>query len=544
VIAPTAVEIVQADSLRLTVSVLDENDELITGISVGFASSDASRVAVSNVGMVRSVGAFGSAVVTVSAGTGGNRIEAEVPVTVLAVTEELEVSPNPVQVPQASSVQVSVVARDPFGEEIPDAPLTFTSLNPTLFAVSATGLLQAGSGSGGGTLRVTSGAVEVLIPVAVAVVPTSIGLFPPALELSVGEVGSVSGVVRDAGGSPISGLVVTYTSSNPDVLRVSPDGSYETQGLVGSGTITASYGALSASIPFNVTLPGMVTGRAPLPGQVYGVAVASTGAVYAAAIGIGIGYGTLPAFQMSYVQTPGNSYAVAVDPSGTGIYATGVFSEYVVTRLDPVTHAPMASSPPLLGLVFSLIVASDGSRVFAGIDGGYVVALDPTTLAVLDQQQPLDWYTNHLAVHPTQNRLYASSPGDHDIVELDGTTLATLRTFTLPGDWQGIAVSPDGASLYAVGEGTPLQVWDLATGTAGPSFASGSGGFGLGISPDGTALWITRPLGGNISRIDLPTGALHTTYMVGGSPRRISVHPDGSMVAFANEGGWVDFIAP
>ena len=544
VVVPGAVELDQADSLRLEVSVLDEHDELITGIAVSFATSDAARVGVSNTGMVRSVGAPGEAVVTVATGTGTRRITRDVPVTVHPLPAVLEVSPNPIGLAQGGSVQVTATVMDPFGQPIPGVPVSYLSLAPGLFSVSVDGLVQAGTGSGGGTLRVKTATLESLVPVAVAVVPSAVFLSPPAISLIGGESATLTTAVLDAGGAPIAGLVPTLTSSDPAVLAVTTPSQVRAPGPAGTGTITATYGNLSASIPFTVAAVGVTAGRGYITGAAYGAAISGAGIVYAAVIGGGIARGDLPAFTLGYVHAPANSYAVAFAPSGDAAYVTGLAGPDVVTRLDPETDAVVTSSPQLPATVFDLILSADGSRVYAGTDAGYVVALDPGTLEVIESRKVVDNYINHLAVHPSQALVYAASPGHHTVVELDGASLATTRSFTLAGLWQGLAVTPDGSTLIVANEGGSAQTWNLLSGTAGPTLPGAIGAFGARISPDGSEVWMSVSLGGRILRIALPSGEVQEVYQVNGTPRRIGVRPDGSTVAVANEQGWVDFILP
>lgn len=544
VVVPGAVELDQADSLRLEVSVLDENDELITGISVSFATSDPARVSVSSTGMVRSVGAPGEVVVTVATGTGPRRITRDVPVAVHPVPAVLEVTPNPIGLAQGGSVQVTATVKDPFGQPIPGVPVSYMSLAPGLFSVSVDGLVQAGTGSGGGTLRVKTVTLELFVPVAVAVVPTSVFLGPPAISLIGGESATLTTAVLDAGGVPIAGLAPTLTSSDPEVLTVTTPSQVHAPGPAGIGTITATYGALSASIPFTVAAVGVTAGRGYITGAAYGAAISGSGTLYAAIIGGGIARGDLPAFTLGYVHAPGDSYAVAFAPSGDAAYVTGLAGADVVTRLDPETDAVVTSSPQLPATVFDLIVSADGSRVYAGTDGGYVVALDPATLEILESRKVVDNYINHLAVHPSQALVYASSPGHYTVAELDGASLATTRSFTLPGLWQGLAVTPDGGTLIVANEGGSAQTWNLLSGTSGPTLSGAIGAFGARMSPNGSTVWMSVSNGGRILRIALPSGEVQEVYQVNGTPRRIGIRPDGSTVAVANQLGWVDFITP
>jgi YVTN family beta-propeller protein len=79
-VVPDSVQLTSGDSVQLTVGALDAQGRLVTGVPVGFASSDTAIVRVTNLGLVRSVGPVGSATVIVS----GAGLTAVVPVRVVA----------------------------------------------------------------------------------------------------------------------------------------------------------------------------------------------------------------------------------------------------------------------------------------------------------------------------------------------------------------------------------------------------------------------------------------------------------------------------
>lgn len=78
VVTPNPAYLAPGDNLQLTVSAVNRDGQLVTGVPVTFSSSDEAVITVSNLGVVHAVGPAGSAVVTVS---GGGKT-AEVPVTV------------------------------------------------------------------------------------------------------------------------------------------------------------------------------------------------------------------------------------------------------------------------------------------------------------------------------------------------------------------------------------------------------------------------------------------------------------------------------
>ncbi|MFI5279115.1 MAG: YncE family protein, partial [Gemmatimonadales bacterium] len=115
-------------------------------------------------------------------------------------------------------------------------------------------------------------------------------------------------------------------------------------------------------------------------------------------------------------------------------------------------------------------------------------------------------------------------------------------TFVLGGAPQGIAVSPDGSTLYVANESGDLDVVDIASGNVTAPLNFGAGAFGLALSPDAVQLYATLWTVGSVAVVDRATLTIVKTISTGGIPRRVAFSPDGLTAAVASEGGSVVFI--
>jgi uncharacterized protein YjdB len=86
-------------------------------------------------------------------------------------------------------------------------------------------------------------------------VPAAIVVTPEVPRVLTGGTVQLTAVVVDAAGDEISGHPVTFRSSDPTVLAVDGDGLLASPGPVGSSTITATSGDISAEVEAVVVLP-------------------------------------------------------------------------------------------------------------------------------------------------------------------------------------------------------------------------------------------------------------------------------------------------
>jgi DNA-binding beta-propeller fold protein YncE len=82
-------------------------------------------------------------------------------------------------------------------------------------------------------------------------------------------------------------------------------------------------------------------------------------------------------------------------------------------------------------------------------------------------------------------------------------------------------------------ETSGLDVVNVASGAVS-SVSFGTAGYGLGITPDGTQLYVLLPAVGQVRVLDRASRAAVKTLFVGGVPRNVTFASDGKAL-LANE---------
>ena len=184
-----------------------------------------------------------------------------------------------VVVPLAASVtvgqtlQLSAVAKDVAGGVLEGRNIAWSSSNSSIATVSSTGLVTALSAgiagitaSGGG--EQTTATITVVAPVTAPV--ASVSVTPSTAGVLVGQTVQLTATPRDAGGAPLTGRTVTWTSSNLGIATVSSSGLVTGVGA-GVATITAASETVQGVATVTVT-----SAAAPgNPGTVANLSVAS-----------------------------------------------------------------------------------------------------------------------------------------------------------------------------------------------------------------------------------------------------------------------------
>ena len=373
------------------------------------------------------------------------------------------------------------------------------------------------------------------------------------LTVSCGEASSIRLTTVTSGGDPdLDGYTYSIDGSAPAVIGsnasvtvggiVPGNHDLEITGVAGncslagggSRTVTVTQNA-TADVTLTVTCVGTsptVIATATLPGSPYGVAVSAAGVIYAAQIGsntLARGDLSTKSFTGSVVvgSTPPH---VVFNPAGTTAYAT-LQTGRGLAVVDVASNT-LTTTVPLASDGFNLIVAPDGQRVYVTTADGTLYVVDAaadtviTTLAV-------GAAANVLAFSPDGSILYVSSRDAGTVVAVDVSADTITRTYTPGGMPQRLAVAPDGSELYVANEVNGLDVINVASGTVtSTSFATP--GYGLGLTPDGTQLYVLLAEAGQVRVLDRATRAPVKTIAVGGMPRNVVFASDGTALV-ANE---------
>jgi DNA-binding beta-propeller fold protein YncE len=306
---------------------------------------------------------------------------------------------------------------------------------------------------------------------------------------------------------------------------------------------------LSATLPGVATLTFFATavgGGTVSPDRVligfrpYGVTVSPSGLVYTS---------QLDGRSVTRVQvgslTPSGVVGVGETPTDVTFDPTGTIA-LVTNQFDPsVGFIDVATGKQTLVIrgsatMFRVLVAQDGQRAYATESDGKLLVINlPSRTLVTTVPIPND--ANGLAFGAGDSLLYVSSMrGVLTTVNLKSNT--PVRTWTLGGVLQDVAVSPDGGTLYVAHEETgTIDVVSSATGAVTSKITTPAGVFGLELAIDGKTLWATEP-SGNVLVIDRLSGQVSRTFSVGGIPRRIAFDRATGRAVVSNEFGWLDYL--
>ena len=263
--SPTSLQIGVTQNATLTISTYDVQDNLLTGRSLSFTSSDETIAYVNSNGVVTGV-ANGQAVITVTA---DGRKSTTVPVTVgpaptnpTVAVASVAVTLNAPSLTVGQTTQGNATVKDANGNVLTGRTIVWTTSDPTVASVDGTGVitaLKAGSVTVTATSEGKAGTASLTVnapanaPATVASMTLSV-----ASTLNVGQSVQASATLKDAAGNVITGTSVNWVSSDAGIVSVSSTG-VVTALKAGGVTITASTdNGVSASAVVSAVAPAPV----------------------------------------------------------------------------------------------------------------------------------------------------------------------------------------------------------------------------------------------------------------------------------------------
>lgn len=133
-----------------------------------------------------------------------------------------------------------------------------------------------------------------------------------------------------------------------------------------------------------------------------------------------------------------------------------------------------------------------------------------------------------LAADPLESRVYVSLWNGASVAELDAATRAVLRRFPVPGIPRGLAVAPDGKTLYIANYSSgAVEAVSLSDGSR-RSIERGPGALRhLVLNETGTRLYFSDMYKGTVGAIDSASGAVIWERRAGSNVNTIELDPDG-----------------
>ena len=188
------------------------------------------------------------------------------------------------EAPVGSQFQLTAIARDSQGLLVTGRPIAWTSGDPTVATVSATGLVTAMAEGGTRIEAEIDGqfaGVELLVSAQLTPVQ-SVTVTPKSARVALDGTLALVAEVRDTTGAIIGSRPITWTSANPTVATVAPveNGTAIVTGMgVGSARISATVEGKSDTAVVTVMLAGTVTVSAAVDSVAAGNAVTLTATV-------------------------------------------------------------------------------------------------------------------------------------------------------------------------------------------------------------------------------------------------------------------------
>lgn len=244
----------------------------------------------------------------------------------------------------------------------------------------------------------------------------------------------------------------------------------------------------------------------------------------------------------------GTEEPFVVRAAGSRAYVSTVSATCdAVTVIDPKAGTVVATHP-LAASVRDLVVSPDGRRVYVartGADGADVAVIDTVTgrvtTIVLGTRRVST--AEAITVSRDGTRVYVAT-ADHiggELVAIDTRDHRVVGSCTFVAPIRGIAVSPDGATVFVAGYdtavGAHVEIVDARTCSVTGTVAVGGSVTQLMLSVDGDRAYVVN--GDQIAVMCTATSELIDTVTVGAEPACITESRDGKRLFVADHDGRV-----
>lgn len=313
------------------------------------------------------------------------------PTTPVVPARAVRITPRQTTLLPGASARLTAVATDAAGNLLPDATVTWVSLDATTVSASAGGLV-GGLKVGLARIVAISGAARDTAVVSVATTPPppvgSVTVTPDVLTIAPGGGQQLAALARDASGTPVTDRPLSWTSTAPSVASVTAAG-YVRGVAGGSAFVIATSESKADTVRVTVSAPGGQTTPA----------VVTTVSIAPAAIDLAVG-GTQPLLASAFdaegravtgratawasanagvasVSATGTVTAVAAGTTTVRATIDGVVAEIAV-RVTPPPQVPTSVVASMSSVALTVGSTSDATATLRDQTGapmaGYNIA--------------------------------------------------------------------------------------------------------------------------------------------------------------------------
>jgi serine/threonine protein kinase/alpha-tubulin suppressor-like RCC1 family protein/uncharacterized protein YjdB len=248
ILGPTSIS--SGDTVLLTAHPKDAQGNVLTGRTITWGSSDRTIATVSPGGTVTAL-RLGAVTITalVEKKAGSTRLTIT-PSAVASVT----ITPAEAALQIGAKAQLVATPRDARNRPLTGRPVRWSSSAAAIASVAPNGVVT-GVAAGQTTITAQIESQTARATVSVALIPVAtVALTPTALTLAVGKSSQIAVTLKDARGGTIRDRDVTWTTSDPSIVGVSPSG-LVTATRAGSAVITAVSENARSAVTITVAAP-------------------------------------------------------------------------------------------------------------------------------------------------------------------------------------------------------------------------------------------------------------------------------------------------
>lgn len=125
---------------------------------------------------------------------------------------------------------------------------------------------------------------------------------------------------------------------------------------------------------------------------------------------------------------------------------------------------------------------------------------------------------------------YVANFGSNNVSVIDTSSNTVMATVMVGSQPQGVAITPDGSSVYVANCGGDVFVIDTSTNKVATKVLVGGCPTGVAITPDGTRAYVTQANANSVAVMETSSNTVLTKVPVGIAPSGIAITPDGTRV--------------
>jgi DNA-binding beta-propeller fold protein YncE len=367
------------------------------------------------------------------------------------------------------------------------------------------------------------------VPAYLVVSPDSAALFRfDSIALTVN--------VLDKDSALLTGIAVTFRSSDTNTIRVTAVGLVRSVGPTGKAGVRVSAGGVTKTVPVTVTGKPKTIAASPADTSI------RQGASYQLRTRVLDSLGDSVANAPRTFHSTDTAIAVV---SGTGLVtartagqafvqvtsgALGTFVSVSVLDSNLIARIPLANTP------YGVAASSTGVVYVTQVFAFAIRRIDMATLTLTDSI-PVGADPIQVAFAGAGATALATKRSSHSIGIIDVATHAQIDTIAIPGDPYPIRISANGATAYVTSTAGWLYKIDIASRTRVDSVPAPDPSTQLTLGPGDSLAYYASETAGTVTEVRTATMTALRTFPTGGTPQAVAVSQDGAELYVADESG-------